>query len=168
MIGIGLFAILAGSLMSLTWMVRADSEENVYNTMSLAMAQSYMEQLRGVSYPTLKSAADSTSAVLPLVNSTGAAATDTAGGGITNGDANWAQETVYLDQDANGNPIDPMVFHFKVALTDLQTLSPGSGNGSTTVSGIEVVMLYQCSYNFGIPRIYNGSLRTVISATPTY
>ncbi len=168
MIGLGLFAIIASSLLALTWMVRSSSEENVYDTMALAMAQSYMEQLRGVSYPTLQAAADSTSAVIPLLNASGAQVTDTAGAGITNGDANWATETVYLDQNAQGTPIQPMKFSFKAALTDLLTVTPAPGNGSKPVSGIEVVITFQCSYNFGIPRTYHGSLRSVISAVPTY
>jgi type II secretory pathway pseudopilin PulG len=168
MIGMGLFAILAGSLFSLTWIVRSASEENVYNTIAQVMAQSYMEQLRGVAYPTLQQAANSTTVAIPLVNSSGTPVTDTAGNRITNGDANWAQETVYLDQSATGNPIQPMNFSFKVALTDLATVSPGPGNGSKPVSGIEAVVTFQCSYNFGIFRTYRGSLRSVISAVPTY
>ena len=168
MLGLGIFAILASSLLSLTWMVRSASEENVYNTMALAMAQSYVEQLRGVSYPTLQSAADSTAVVIPLVNSAGNQVTDTAGNGITNGDANWSTETVYLDQNAQGGNIQPMNFSFKVALTDLLTVSPAPGNGSKPVSGVEAVVTFQSSYNFGILRTYRGSIRTVISAVPTY
>jgi len=168
MIGMGLFAIIASSLLALTWMVRSASEENVYNTMALAMAQSYMEQLRGLSYPTLQAAEDSTTMVIPLLNSSGAQVTDTASQGITNGDANWSTETVYLDQNAQGGPIQPMNFSFKVALTDLATVSPAPGNGSKPVSGIEVVINFQCSYNFGILRTYTGSFRSVISAVPTY
>lgn len=167
-VGLGIFAILATSLMALTFMVRAWSEENVYNTMALSMAQSYMEQLRGISYPTLQSAADNTSVTIPLLNAQGTQVTDTDGNPITNNDSDWAQEVVYLDQDASGNPIQPMTFSFKVSLTDLATVSPGPGNGSTAVKGVEVVLTYQSNYNFGIARSYNGTFRSVISAVPSY
>lgn len=168
MIGMGLFSILAASLLSLTWMVRTSSEENVYNTMALAMGQSYMEQLRGIAYPTLQGAADNTATVIPLVNSSGVQVTDSVGNGITSGDTNWSSETVYLDQNAQGGNIQPMNFSFKVVLTDLLTVSPAPGNGSKPVSGIEAVVFFQSSYNFGILRTYHGSLRSVISAVPTY
>ncbi len=168
MIGLGLFAILATSLLALTWMVRSSSEENVYNTMTLAMAQSYMEQLRGVSYPTLQAAADSGAVTIPLLNGSGTQVKDSAGASLTNNDTNWATETIYLDQDASGAPIQPMNFSFKVSLTDLATVSPAPGNGSKPVSGVEAVVTFQSSYNFGTLRTYHGTLRSVISAVPTY
>lgn len=132
------------------------------------MAQSYMEQLRGVSYPTLQSAADSNSTTIPLLNAEGIQVMDTVGRTIYNNDPDWSEETVYLDQDAAGHPIQPMTFRFKVSLTDLAQLLPRPGNGGRPVDGIEVVLTYQCNYNFGAMRTYNGTFRSVISAVPSY
>ena len=168
MIGMTIFAIGAFGLLGATMMVRRAAEENVYNTMALSLAQSYMEQLRATPYSTLQNVAASSTVPVPLVNSAANPVTDTSGGGVTNNDTDWSQDIVYLDEDAAHNPIQQMAFRFKISLTDLATVSPAPGNGSTPVSGIEAVVTFQCTYNFGTVRVYNGTYRSVISGMPSY
>ena len=86
--------------------------------------------------------------------------TDTSGGVLANGD--WAREVIILDEDAEGNPRQPLTFRFRPMLIDLNTVTGG------TADGVEITLFYQTTYNFGSVRTQNGSLRTVRSNVSTF
>jgi type II secretory pathway pseudopilin PulG len=162
MVALGLLAMLSVSVISVTFQTRSMSEQSVYQNTALTLAQGYMEQIRHLDYTTLSSVAqDSSSAVtLPIDNSVGTQVQPLSGTFFGNGV--WAAETVYLDQTASGSPIQPMQFRFRPVLTSLETATSG------LASGVEVVLFYQVTYNFGVLRVVNGSLRSVRSSVPTY
>jgi type II secretory pathway pseudopilin PulG len=161
-ISLGLFAMLSISVMSVTFQIRSMAEQTVYQNTALTLAQGYMEQIRHLDYTTLKSVAqDTTSSVtLPLDNTTGTQVQPVTGTFFGNGV--WAQETVYLDQNAVGAPIQPMTFKFRPVITSLETATTG------VASGAEITIFYQTTYNFGVTRTMNGALRSVRSSVPTY
>jgi len=161
-IALGLLAILSISVISLTFQIRSNAEQAVYQNTALTLAQGYMEQIRHLDYTTLRSVAqDSSSAVtLPIENGSGSAITPVSGTFFGNGV--WSTETIYLDQNAAGQPTQPLTFKFRPVLTSLETVTSGVG------SGVEVVIFYQTTYNFGVTRTINGSLRSVRSSVPTY
>ncbi|MBI5422441.1 MAG: hypothetical protein HZA32_00035 [Opitutae bacterium] len=157
MIALGIFAITATSVVAVTFRIRSMAEQTIYQNTALVLAQGYVEQLRSVDYTTLSSAAANSAIALPLVNATGAAATDTSGGSLGNGD--WSSEVVYLDEDSAGHSIQPLTFRFQPVLN---LLSP------TTAAGVEITVNYETTYNFGLTRTFRGTLRTVRSGIPTY
>jgi len=67
-----------------------------------------------------------------------------------------------LDEDEAGNPRQPLTFTFRPVLTDLNTATAGQADG------VEIVLFYQTTYNFGSVRTQNGSLRTVRSNVATF
>ena len=161
-VGMAIFSFTIVGLLSLTFQVRASSEEAVYNNTSLTLAQAYLEQMRSSDFSTLQAAAtDPTGTVgLDLISSAGNTLTDTGGGVLANGD--WASETIMLDEDDAGNPRQPLTFTFRPVLTDLNTATAGQADG------VEIVLFYQTTYNFGSVRTQNGSLRTVRSNVATF
>ncbi len=161
-VGMAIFSLMVLGVLSLTFQVRASSEEAVYNNTALTLAQAYLEQMRSSDFATLQAAAlDTTGTVgLQLTASDGTIITDTGGGVLANGD--WASETIMLDEDESGNPRQPLTFRFRPMLTDL------SSNTSGTADGVEIVLFYQSTYNFGSVRTQNGSLRTVRSNVATF
>ena len=161
-VGMAIFSFMVVGLLSLTFQVRASSEEAVYNNTSLTLAQAYLEQMRSSDFATLQVAAIDTSGVvgLDLVSSAGVTMTDTSGGVLANGD--WASEVIMLDEDAEGNPRQPLTFRFRPMLIDLNTVTGG------TADGVEITLFYQTTYNFGSVRTQNGSLRTVRSNVSTF
>lgn len=161
-IGMSLFTLTAMGVMALTFMVRATSERAVYNNTALTLAQAYLEQLRSIDYGTLRNAANDTAGTVSLtvIGSNGAGLNNESGGVFANG--NWARETIMLDEDEAGTPRQPMTFRFRPLLSDLETITGG------TAEGVEIVLYYESTYNFGTPRTQSGSLRTVRSNVSTY
>ena len=161
-ISLGLLAMLSLSVMGVTFQVRSMAEQAVYQNTALTLAQGYMEQIRHLDYTTLKAVAQdaSNSVTLPLDKTTGTAVTPASGSFFGNGI--WASEVIYLDQNAAGLPVQPLTFRFRPVLTSLETATSGAA------SGVEVVIYYQISYNFGVKRTINGALRSVRSSVPTY
>ena len=157
LISLGIFAITATSIVAVTFRIRSMSEQTIYQNTALVLAQGYVEQLRSVDYTTLSSAAQSSTVALPLLNASGATATDTSGGSLGNND--WSSEVVYLDEDSSGNPIQPLTFRFQPVLNLLT---------SSTAAGVEITVNYETTYNFGVTKTFSGSLRTVRSGIPTY
>ena len=157
-----IFTVMAIGVISVTFMVRATSERAVYNNTALTLAQAYLEQLRSVDFATLRSAAADTTGTVPLslIASNGATLSDEGGGVFGNQD--WARETIMLDEDDRGNPTQPMTFRFRPIIRDLNTLTGG------TADGVEIILFYQTTYNFGTSRTLNGSLRTVRSNVSTF
>ena len=157
-----IFSIMAVGIISITFMVRANAERAVYNNTALTLAQAYLEQLRSVDFTTLDEAAKDTTGTKPLtlLASDGATLRDESSGVFGNGD--WARETIMLDEDDQGNPSQPMTFRFRPVLRDLSTLTGG------TADGVEIILFFQSTYNFGTSRTQNGSLRTVRSNVSTF
>ena len=161
-IAMTLLAVLATSVISITFQIRSNAEQTIYQNTSLTLAQGYMEQIRHLDYTTLKAVAQdaSSSVSLPLMNASGGAITPVSGSFFGNGI--WSTEVIYLDQDASGAAIQPVTFNFRPVLTSLETAT------SNLASGVEVILYYQTTYNFGVTRTFNGSLRSVRSSVPTY
>lgn len=161
-VALTLLAILSASIISLTFQVRSKAEEAIYQNTSLTLAQGYMEQIRHLDYTTLRAVAqDSSSSVtLPLNNASGAAITPLSGTFFGNG--SWSTETIYLDQNSQGQPTQPVTFRFRPVLTSLETALSG------LASGVEITIYYRTTYNFGVTRTHNGSLRSVRSSVPSY
>ena len=161
-VALGLLAVLASSVISITFQIRSRAEQAIYQNTALTLAEGYMEQIRHLDYTTLKLVAqDSASAVtLPLNNASGGAITPLSGSFFGNGI--WSTETIYLDQNAQGQPTQPVTFRFRPVLTSLETAT------SNVASGVEIVIFYQTTYNFGITRTFDSSLRSVRSSVPTY
>jgi len=161
-VGMAIFSMLVLGVLNLTFQVRASSEEAVYNNTSLTLAQAYLEQMRSSDFTTLQAAAlDTTGTVgLALIGSDGSILADTGGGILANGD--WAEETIMLDEDAAGNPRQPLTFRFRPVLVDLDS------NTSSIADGVEIILFYQSTYDFGSLRTQNGSLRTVRSNVATF
>lgn len=159
-ISLGILAVIAGGTVGVTFQVRSMSEQTVYENTALTFAQGYLEQLRSLDYNTLLSAAGSGSVPLELINASGVTITDEGGGEMANGD--WARETVFLDENAAGSPIQPMTFRFRPVLTSLAASTGG------TAAGVELTLVFQTTYNFGVTRTFNGTLRSVRSSVPTY
>ena len=159
-ISLGLFAILSASVISITFQIRSMAEQTVYQNTALTLAQGYMEQIRHLDYTTLKQVSQDNTKTLPLDNTTGSQVQpDT---GTFFGNHVWAKETIYLDQNAAGAPIQPMEFKFKADIVSLETATTG------LASGVEVTITYKTTYNFGVTRTMNGALRSVRSSVPTY
>jgi hypothetical protein len=154
--------MLSISVMSITFQIRSMAEQAVYQNTALTLAQGYMEQIRHLDYTTLKAVAQDTtsSKTLPLDNTTGSQVQPVTGTFFGNGV--WAQEVVYLDQNATGAPIQPMTFKFRPVITSLESVTSG------VASGVEITIFYQTTYNFGVTRTMNGALRSVRSSVPTY
>lgn len=161
MVSLVILALVATSIVAVTFRIRAMAEQTVYQNTALVLAQGYVEQLRSLDYTTLVSAAQDTSVALPLVNAAGSTATDTSAGALNNGD--WSAETVFLDEDAASVPIQPLQFRFRPVLTNLATT-----NTTTSPVGVEITLHYSTTYNFGQVRTLSGTLRTVRSGVPTY
>ncbi|GAB5560131.1 MAG: hypothetical protein SynsKO_17780 [Synoicihabitans sp.] len=161
-VGLTIFSFMIVGILSLTFQVRAASEEAVYNNTALTLAQAYLEQMRSSDFATLQAAALDTSGTvdLNLVSSGGTLLTDKKGGVFNNKD--WAKETIMLDEDDAGNPRQPLTFQFRPILKDLNSLLGG------TADGVEIVLWYKSVYNFGSRRIQIGTLRTVRSNVSTY
>lgn len=160
MISLGLLAMLSISVIAVTFQIRSMSEQVVYQNTALTLAQGYMEQIRHLDYTTLKAAATSNSNALPLDKTTGTAVTAVGGGIFHNGST--SAETIYLDQNARGQAIQPLTFQFTPSLLALETLA------TPIASGVEITIDYQITYNFGVARTIRGSLRSVRSSVPTY
>jgi type II secretory pathway pseudopilin PulG len=162
LIGMSIFVMVAGGLISMTFQVRATAEENVYQNTALALGQAYLEQIRSIDFTRLSDVALGTSGsnTLALIDTSGAAITDEGGGSLTNGE--WARETIMLDETQTGVPRQPMLFRFRPLLTDL------ASNTSGAASGVEITVFFETTYNYGVTRTYRSSLRTVRSNVPTY
>lgn len=161
-VGLSIFSFLIVSILGLTFQVRASSEEAVYNNTALTLAQAYLEQMRSSDFATLQAAAaDTTGSVdLNLISSAGTVLTDREGGVFANQD--WANETIMLDEDENGNPRQPLKFELRPVLTDLNSATGGIADG------VEIVLWYRSRYNFGMDRTQIGTLRTVRSNVSTF
>jgi len=161
-VGMSIFSLMVMGVLSLTFQVRASSEEAVYNNTALTLAQAYLEQMRSSDFATLQAAAlDTTGSVgMELTASDGTLLTDTNGGILNNGD--WAEEVIMLDEDPDGNPRQPLTFRFRPVLVDL------ASNTSNAADGVEIMLYYESTYNFGSPRTQNGTLRTVRSNVSTF
>lgn len=161
-VGMAIFSFMVVGLLALTFQVRASSEEAVYNNTALTLAQAYLEQMRGSDFATLQTAAVDTSGSvgLDLISSAGITLTDTSGGVLANGD--WASETIMLDEDEKGDPRQPLTFRSRPVLVDLNTTTTGQADG------VEIMLYYETTYNFGSVRTKNGSLRTVRSNVATF
>lgn len=161
-VGMAIFSFMVVGVLALTFQVRASSEEAVYNNTALTLAQAYLEQMRSSDFATLQTAAVDTSGSvgLDLISSSGTVLTDTSGGVLANGD--WASETIMLDEDEAGNPRQPLTFKFRPVLVDLTTATSGQADG------VEIMLYYETTYNFGSVRTKNGSLRTVRSNVATF
>lgn len=160
MVGLGIFSMISVSIIGLTFWVRVSTEEAVYNNTALTLAQAYLEQMRSSDFATLRTAANDTTAPLGLLSTTGSALTDEGGGVMNNG--NWARETIMLDEDENGQERQPLTFRFRPVLVDLNAATAGAADG------VEIVIIFQSTYNFGQERTHHGSLRTVRSNVATY
>ena len=161
-VGLAIFSFMIVGILGLTFHVRASSEEAVYNNTALTLAQAYLEQMRSSDFATLQNAAtDATGTVdLNLISSAGTALRDRVGGVFANRD--WANETFMLDEDEAGTPRQPLTFELRPMLTDLNTVTGG------TADGVEIVLWYRSSYNFGSVRTQIGTLRTVRSNVSTF
>lgn len=155
-VSLGILSIVAVSLISVTFMIRSTAEQTVYQNTALTLAQGYLEQLRSLDYSSLSNAAAANTVRLSLINASGNNVTDTAGNDLNNGD--WAQEIVYLDINAGGQPIQPLTFRFRPILTNM----------TGTALGVEIVLVFETTYNWGVTRTYGTTLRTVRSSVPTY
>lgn len=161
-VGLGIFSFMIIGVLALTFQVRAISEQAVYNNTSLTLAQAYLEQMRSSDFATLQAASkDATGTVnLNLISSAGTLLTDSNGGVFSNND--WAEETIMLDEDAEGNPRQPLNFELRPMLTDLSTATAGIADG------VEIVLWYRSTYKFGKERTLIGTLRTVRSNVSTF
>jgi hypothetical protein len=160
MVALSILAFVATSIAAVTFRVRTMAEQTVYQNTALVLAQGYVEQLRSLDYTTLAAAASASTVALPLINASGATVTDESAGVMGNGD--WSTETVFLDENAVGTPIQPLQFRFQPVLTNLLTATGGVANG------VEITVNYSTTYNFGQARTFSGTLRTVRSGVPTY
>lgn len=157
-----IFSFMAAGTVALTFMVRANSEQAVYHNTALSLGQAYLEQLRSIDFATLRAAALDSGGTVPLnlLGSDGLVLMAEGGGILAN--HSWAGETIMLDEDEAGIPKQPMSFRFRPRLGDLQTLTAGKAEG------VEIVLVYESTYNFGSPRTLRGTLRTVRSDVATY
>jgi hypothetical protein len=55
-----------------------------------------------------------------------------------------------------------MDFRFRAVLTSLETAT------TNLASGVEIIIQYQVTYDYGVRRVVNGTLRSVRSSVPTY
>jgi type II secretory pathway pseudopilin PulG len=159
-IALGLLALLSVSVISVTFQVRSMAEQTVYQNTALTLAQGYMEQVRHLDYTTLKACAQSASVALPLDKTDGTPVVPESGSVF--GNSVWSKERVFLDQTASGTPIQPMDFRFRAVLTSLETAT------TNLASGVEITIQYQVTYDYGVRRVVNGTLRSVRSSVPTY
>ena len=164
MVAMALLSVISASTIAITFQIRSTAEQAIYQNTALTLAQGYMEQIRHLDYTTLKSVAQDSSSpptvALPLENASGG--TIAAVGGGTFGNGSWSRESIYLDQNAAGQAIQQVPFEFRPVLTSLETVT------SNVASGVEVVLFYRITYNFGVVRTINGSIRSVRSSVPTY
>lgn len=162
MVGMALFVMMALGLVSMTFQVRSTAEENVYQSTALALGQAYIEQLRSTDFATLSNIANGVSGsdTLNLINTAGTVILDESGGALTNNE--WAREQIFLDETETGAPRQPMTFRFQTQLTDLTTPTAGRA------AAVEINLLIETTYNYGVSRTYRASLRTVRSDVPTY
>jgi type II secretory pathway pseudopilin PulG len=159
-IALGLLSILSVSVISVTFQVRSMAEQTVYQNTALTLAQGYMEQVRHLDYTTLKASAQDATVLLPLDKTDGTAVAPESG--TVFGNAVWSKERVFLDQTDTGTPIQPMDFRFRAVLTSLETAT------TDLASGVEIIIQYQVTYDYGVRRVVNGTLRSVRSSVPTY
>lgn len=157
---LGLLSILSVSVISVTFQVRSMAEQTVYQNTALTLAQGYMEQVRHLDYTTLKACAQSATVPLPLDKTDGTPVVPESG--TVFGNSVWSRERVFLDQTASGTPIQPMDFRFRAVLTSLETAT------TNLASGVEIIIQYQVTYDYGVRRVVNGTLRSVRSSVPTY
>ena len=118
LIALGILAVLSCSVISVTFQIRSNAEQAVYQNTALTLAQGYMEQIRHLDYTTLRAVAQdaSSSVTLPIENASGGAITPVSGTFFGNGV--WSTETIYLDQNAAGQPIQPETFRFRPVLDE--------------------------------------------------
>jgi prepilin-type N-terminal cleavage/methylation domain-containing protein len=161
-VSLGVFSVLAVSIIAVVLQLRRIAENNVYENTALTMAQGYIEQIRSLPYNELLSAANSDTIQLRLLSANGGGIllTDGAGNELNNNE--WTRETVFLDRDASGRETQPMDFRFRVSLTDLQPLLTLRSNG------IEVTLTYEVALPDGRKRSLRRTLRTVRSVVPAY
>jgi len=163
-VAMSLLSILAVSTISITFQIRSTAEQAIYQNTALTLAQGYMEQIRHLDYTTLRTVSQDSSSTpavaLPLENASGGAIVAVGGGTFGNG--SWSNESIYLDQNAAGQAIQRVPFEFRPVFTSLETVT------SNVASGVEIVVFYRITYNFGVVRTINGSLRSVRSSVPTY
>jgi len=159
-IALGLLSILSISVISVTFQVRSMAEQTVYQNTALTLAQGYMEQVRHLDYTTLKASAQDATTLLPLDKTDGTPVVPESASVF--GNSAWSNERVFLDQTVTGTPIQPMDFRFRAVLTSLETAT------TNLASGVEIVIQYQVTYDYGVRRVVNGTLRSVRSSVPTY
>lgn len=158
---LGVLGLVAASVMSVTFMIRSTAEQAVYQNTSLTLAQGYIEQLRSLDYESLSTAAAPSSTTrIALISASGGAVTDETGGTLSNGE--WAREVVFLDETANGTRIQPLTFRFRPTLGSLEAATGG------VALGVEIRIDFETTYNWGVTRVYRGTLRSVRSKVPTY
>lgn len=155
-VSMGVMTIVAVSMISVTFLIRSTAEQAVYQNTALTLAQGYLEQLRSLDYNSLSLAATSTGNTLALINAAGDTVRDESGNLLNAGD--WAREVVHLDINASGANIQPLTFRFRPVLTNM----------TGTAVGVEIVVFFETTYNWGVTRTYRGALRTVRSSVPTY
>lgn len=162
MVSLGVFTVVCAGIFAVVLQMRRLAENNVHENTALTMAQGYLEQLRSLPYNDLVTAANSSSAHLRLLSANGGGAllTDASGGLLNAGE--WTRETVFLDRDAAGRDSQPMVFRFRVDLTDLRPVTTIQANG------VEITLAYEITLPDGRGRTLRRSLRTVRSVVPNY
>ena len=160
LVSLGVLAFVATSIIGVTFQIRSMAEQAIYQNTALILAQGYVEQLRSLDFTTLHSAAQDSAVALPLVSASGTTLTSEAGSTLTN--SSWTREVVFLDENARGTAIQPLTFRFRPVLSSLAATTGG------VAQGVEIVLHYETTYNFGRTRTFTGTLRTVRSAIPTY
>lgn len=159
-IGLAILTILSGGIIATALFIRRSAEEVVYHNTALTLAQAYMEQLRSIEYGLLSAAAQTTGTPINLIGSNGVYLTREDGGVFSNG--TWARETVMLDETPDGTPRQPMTIRLRPVLVDLP------GVTANAARGVEIILHYETTYNFGFVGTHRGSLRNVRSNVPTY
>lgn len=74
----------------------------------------------------------------------------------------WTTETIFLDQNASGDPVQPFAFRFLVSLVDLEAITAAESRG------IEITLVYEYTRPDGRGVATRRTLRTVRSAVPSY
>lgn len=159
-VGLTILTILSGGAIAASLFVRRTAEETVYHNTALTVAQAYVEQLRSIEYGLLSQSARVAGSPINLIASNGLYLTNESGGVFANN--TWASETIMLDEDEQGNPRQPMTLRIRPILVDLP------GVTANAARGVEIILHYETTYNFGFVGTHRGSLRNVRSNVPTY
>jgi hypothetical protein len=184
MISMLVLALMALGMVRLTFQMRVTAEDNIHHSAAYVMAQGYLEELSKLCYANLAQVANPTPppAFIWKTNPTmnklsppgvwdiASDATNTVNIYLKDNQGNdliahnntaSAVQTVYLDQDGNGNASFPMQFQFTPILKCID--KPGGFN-STTAQGVEITIQFTFTYSL------NGSpnpTHTVTSSVST-